>query len=276
MRRFSPSGVHETLIDGHQKLYQRLPPQNLHLQHCLRSRSWKAHWLRGFLFAGCHYTLFLPRLILTRSYQSRAKPLESCSARKGPELKARRRTESQAVKQSCHSLETGNLSCHFLRKGWICCALSVAVAICSKPVCHHDFKMYELVRASKNWCKIRADQLTDLVSDKTSYPENQLYLSVFVWLCTKPRYVDFQAQQQLTKISEKPKAQTTLSDSGFASVGGGVQFSFRCRRYTWREWVLSLTWKCWPHFLNVFRISGFIRGEVQDACEKSRMHLKPS
>ena len=135
--------------------------------------------------------------------------------------------ESQAVKQSCRSLETGNLSCHFLRKGWICCALSVAVAICSKPVCHHDFKMYELVRASKNWCQIRADQLTDFVSDKTSYPENQLYLSVFVWLCTKPRYVDFQAQPQLTKISENPKLKPHLAtvaspvlEAGFSSVFG--------------------------------------------------------
>ena len=257
-------GVYETLIDGYQKLYQRLPQQNLHLQHCLRSHSWKGHWQRGFLFAGCHnYTLFLPRLIPTRSYQSRAKPLESCSARKGPELKARR------------GRETGNLSCHFLRKGWICCALSVAVAICSKPVCHHDFKMYEMVRASKNWCQIRADQLTDFVSDKTSYPENQLYLSVFVWLCTKPRYVDFQAQPQLTKISENPKLKQHLAtvaspvlEAGFSSVFG-VEDTREGNGYS--VWHGSVGHVSWTFFL----ISGFIKGEVQDA-EKSWMHLKPS
>ena len=66
--------------------------------------------------------------------------------------------ESQAVKQSCRSLETGNLSCQFLRKGWICCALSVAVAICSKPVCQHDFKMYELVRAGTCFQKLMSDK----------------------------------------------------------------------------------------------------------------------
>ena len=132
-----------------------------------------------------------------------------------------------------------------------------------------------MVRASKNWCQIRADQLTDFVSDKTSYPENQLYLSVFVWLCTKPRYVDFQAQPQLTKISENPKLKQHLAtvaspvlEAGFSSVFG-VEDTREGNGYS--VWHGSVGHVSWTFFL----ISGFIKGEVQDA-EKSWMHLKPS
>ena len=117
--------------------YQRLPPQNLHLQH----------GLRGCLFNGCHdYTLFQGSSLreatnLEQSHSRVVAQENGLSSKHGDEGR---------VKQSCHSFDTGNLSCHFLRKGWICCVLSVAVAICSKPVCHHDFKLYEPVRASKN------------------------------------------------------------------------------------------------------------------------------
>lgn len=136
-------GVHETLIDGHQKLYQRLPPQNLHLNIVCVVIVERATGCEVF----CSQDVIITLTFFQGSSLREATNLEQSHSRvvaqeKGPSSK-HGEEESQAVKQSCHRLETGNLSCHFLRKGWLCCALSVAVAICSKPVCHHDFKMYD-------------------------------------------------------------------------------------------------------------------------------------